>query len=221
MEKELKLTADGSKTIYLPAIDEHYHSTHGAYQEAMHVFINHGVRTLSNKQKLSVFEMGFGTGLNAFLTLIEAEKRNITIKYTTIEAFPVDFHTIDALEYGKLTDPKFEHYFHEIHQAPWEREQQLSSFFSIEKNKVKLEDIELMPNFFDIVYFDAFGPRAQAELWHIKLLQKMHVCLKTSGILVTYCAKGQVKRDLKEIGFEVYVLPGPPGKREMTRAIKK
>lgn len=221
VKKELKITADGSKTIYVPEIDEQYHSGHGALQEAMHVYIEHGIRSSTLPHELTIFEMGFGTGLNAFLSLIEAESTQRKIQYHGIEAYPIENELVTNLEYEKLLNSDYESVFFKMHQVPWDEKHQLTTFFSVQKIHAKIETYTIIPNSFDIVFYDAFGPRAQEELWHIDVLSKMYQLLKEGGILVTYCAKGQVKRDLSSLGFDVVTLPGPPGKREMIQAIKR
>lgn len=220
MEQKIITTSDGSKTIYLPHLDETYHSSHGAVQEAAHVFIRHGIQA-AGQDKLSVFEMGFGTGLNALLTCIEAEQTNRRIHYSGIEAYPVDFDTVVQMDYCSLTGKEHQSRFEQLHTVGWNTPHQLSDVFSFEKIHAKIEDFIPRPAQFDVVYYDAFGPRAQADMWAPEILQKMYDLLKPNGFLVTYCAKGQVKRDLKSIGFDIEPLPGPPGKREMTRAWKR
>jgi tRNA U34 5-methylaminomethyl-2-thiouridine-forming methyltransferase MnmC len=221
VKKELKITADGSKTIHVPEMDEQYHSGHGALQEALHVFIEQGIRLSDQPEELNIFEMGFGTGLNAFLSLTEAESTQRKINYVGIEAYPIDNELVSQLEYEKLVNSNYETLFFQIHDSPWETPNQLTSFFSLQKVHAKIEQYSAITESFHVVFYDAFGPRAQEDMWHIDLLSKMYQLLKKDGVLVTYCAKGQVKRDLKKVGFEVVTLPGPPGKREMIKAIKR
>ena len=219
MKREVIQTEDGSSTIYIPEMDENYHSTHGAIQEAEHVFIQHGLRKIEEKEPASIciFEMGFGTGLNAFLTKIRS---NTLIIYVGIEAFPVSEEELNALNYVEKVGEEFKEQFDSIHKTTWNKSVEIDSQFSINKVHARIENYQLEKAFFDLVYFDAFGPRAQAEMWEIEILQKMYDGLKVGGALVTYCARGQFKRDLKSLGFELESLPGPPGKREMTRAWK-
>jgi len=221
MKLEIKLTNDGSKTIYIPEMDEHYHSSNGAFNEAMHVFIEHGLRTFALDKPIQIFEMGFGTGLNALLTLNETKKLNRFIEYIGIDAFPVDFSIIQQMDYSSFNGMESTVDFLRLHELSWNEKHQFSPFFSFQKIKCKIEDFEPENETIDLIYFDAFGPRAQKEMWHPTILKKMYDLLKPSGILVTYCAQGQFKRDLKALGFEVIPLPGPPGKREMTKAMKK
>ena len=214
------LTDDGSSTIYIPEMDENYHSSHGAIQEAKHVFLKNGLETVSQKE-VSIFEMGLGTGLNALLTAQYSMQNDVKIKYHGIEAFPVEKAMVDALNYVEKIDPDLATVFSKMHQCDWGSTEAITDCFSLLKTHQKIEDFIPEAGTIDMVYFDAFGPRAQIEMWEISVLSKMYTMLKPNGILVTYCARGQFKRDLKALGFEVESLPGPPGKREMTRAVKK
>lgn len=218
MKREIIITNDGSTSIYIPEMDETYHSIHGAIQEAKHVFIENGLRLFS-KPELKVFEVGFGTGLNAFLSAQYSEENHILINYHSIEAFPVEVELINNLNYSDLIKYNTD-IFNSIQSADWEVESAISKTFFLKKIEAKMQDFEMENNRFDIVFFDAFGPRAQSEMWAIDILQKMYDCLVPNGKIVTYCAQGQFKRDLKSIGFIVENLPGPPGKREMTVATK-
>jgi len=220
MKREVILTADGSKTIYIPEMDENYHSTNGAFQEAMHVFIQNGIRTRISNDEITVFEMGFGTGLNALLTLVEAVNSNRTINYIGIEAYPVESELIKEINYEKLVDEQFTEYFSMMHSLSWEQKHILHPNFTFQKIHLKIQDYQPLNSSVDLIFFDAFGPKVQKEVWTIDVLKKMHDMLKPNGILVSYCAMGQMKRDLKSLGFKVEGLPGPPGKREMTRAVK-
>jgi len=220
MKREVILTADGSKTIYIPEMDENYHSTNGALQEAMHVFIQNGIRTFNFKGEITVFEMGFGTGLNALLTLVEAVNSNRTINYIGIEAYPVELELIKEINYEKLVDEQFTEDFSMMHSLSWEQKHILQPNFTFQKIHLKIQDYQPLNSSVDLIFFDAFGPKVQQEVWTIDVLKKMHDMLKPNGILVTYCAMGQMKRDLKSLGFIVEGLHGPPGKREMTRAVK-
>ncbi len=218
---EIKITADGSHTLYLPNLDETYHSIHGAIQEAVHVYINAGLNYFKNKEKLNVLEVGFGTGLNTFLTYQESIKKNKEVNYTSIEAYPLSMDNVNKLNY--LTELKVtrieEEVFNQIHQVNWNKNEKITTSFSLQKLKMMLQDFNENEQY-DVVYFDAFGPRVQPELWEVPILQNMYNALKLEGVLVTYCAKGSVKRALIEVGFTIENIPGPPGKREMTRAIK-
>ena len=218
MKRELRETADGSMTIYLPEMDEHYHSYHGALQEAKHVFIENGIQRFPKKDTITVFELGLGTGLNALLTAIWAERNLQKVAYFGLEAFPVETEMNFAMKYDSLiTDYKSNDLFSKIVLAPWEAKTEISAYFQLCKCQSKIQSL-LIDQKFDIIYFDAFGPRAQEEMWGFEILQKTTSMLNPDGLFVTYCAKGQLKRDLKTLGLKVETLPGPPGKREMTIA---
>lgn len=210
-------TGDGSTTIYLEHLDEQYHSLHGAVNESNHVFINHGLQYVAeSKQEISILEMGFGTGLNALLTLLNSE--GLKVNYTSLEKFPIEEEVIAQLDFWG-DDQKAKEDFGQLHQAKWNTTQQITSAFSLNKLHVGLEEFEPKHKF-DLIYYDAFAPKVQPELWTVDIFRKCFDLLNENGILVTYCAQGQVKRNMKEVGFKVEALPGPPGKREMTRAIK-
>lgn len=221
MKREIIITGDGSRTIHIPEWNENYHSSHGALQEANHVFLRSGLDVFKGQPEISVFEVGFGTGLNAILTLQEAEKSKIKVRYAGIEAYPVSAEELSALSYEDLLDDAAaKAYYTELHAAAWNVEVQVSPYFTLNKIHEKLEDFRFEAEAYDLVYFDAFGPRTQEDMWAQEHFRKLFTALKQGGVLVTYCAKGQVKRDLKAVGFEIEALPGPPGKREMTRAWK-
>lgn len=219
MERKLILTKDGSSSIYLPDLNEHYHSSHGALQEALHVFIRNGLDQIKSDE-IRIFELGFGTGLNALLTFDRALSENKKVKYTGIEAFPIEMELISALNYPDLINSNLVQLFLQMHTSPWDQEVELDSYFTLKKIHAKIQSYAIEENEFDLIYFDAFGFRAQSEMWEASVLSKMFRSLKPGGIMVTYAARGQFKRDLKAIGFEVVSLPGPPGKREMTKAVK-
>lgn len=219
MEREIIVTGDGSKTIQIKEWNEQYHSKHGAIQEAYHVFIKNGL-DLFHEGELAILEIGFGTGLNAFITLLEASKRNLSVHYTGVEAYPILSTEIEALNYVEELDAvphrtEFKH----LHSSPWEESVQIKKDFTLQKEKKFFHEIENISEF-DLIYFDAFGARVQPELWTVKIFQKMFNALKDKGVLVTYAAKGSVRRAMQEVGFEVERLPGPPGKREMLRSRK-
>lgn len=213
---------DGSKTIQIEGWNERYHSIHGALQEAKYVYIDAGLKKfLECKPKqnaLSILEIGLGTGLNALLTALESLKISQEIYYHGIEAFPVVADELQALEYDLLTgsDPTI---FRQIHSCSWEETKKILPHFSIVKRRAFFSDID-EANAFDVIYFDAFGPRVQPHLWIESIFKKMYKALRPNGLLVTYCAKGSVRRCMQAVGFEVERLAGPPGKREMLRAIK-
>jgi tRNA U34 5-methylaminomethyl-2-thiouridine-forming methyltransferase MnmC len=218
---KIKITADGSHTLYVPNLDETYHSVHGAIQEAIHVYINAGFNYFSTKKELNILEVGFGTGLNTLLTNREALKDNKLVNYTSIEAYPLAMDSIKALNYlEELNATEVEEkFFLDMHKVEWGIPVKINELFCLEKLNLFLENFSVK-NKYDVVYFDAFGPRVQPELWEVKILRKMYEALVDGGVLATYCAKGTVKRALKEVGFTIQSIPGPPGKREMTRAIK-
>lgn len=223
MKREIITTSDGSTTIHIPEWNEQYHSKHGAVQEAYHVFIESGLFhfiTQFNKTPIQILEIGFGTGLNALITFMEAEKNNLSIDYTGIEAYPVSEEELGQLNYSVLFEnEKAGTYFKALHQASWETTHQLTDFFNFEKQKKFFQQI-VAKEAFDLIYFDAFGSRVQPELWEEPIFQKMYNALKIDGILTTYSAKGSAKRAMLRVGFEVEKIPGPPGKREMLRARK-
>lgn len=221
MDRKIIVTQDNSKTLLISELNETYHSTNGAYNEAIHVFINAGIQFFPKKENLKIFEMGFGTGLNALLSSNYALNNQLQINYTSIEKYPLDMELVQELNYPQLIDnEEVESLFTLLHSSPWGKENKINPHFTLNKLKEDLASFNLDMNSFDIVFYDAFGPRVQPDLWTIESLRKMYELLVPGGILVTYCAQGQFKRNLKSLGFLVENLPGPPGKREMTRAIK-
>ncbi len=219
MERKVIITSDGSSTIHLPEWNEQYHSKHGAIQEAKHVFIKNGLSLFSNN-KINILEIGFGTGLNSFITFLEAPKLNLEIDYIGVEAYPVASDEIEKLNYVKaLNAQNFECVFEEMHQQNWENCNTISPTFMLTKRKQFFNEINDV-DFFDLIYFDAFGARVQPELWTEEIFKIMFNALKNGGVLVTYSAKGSVRRAMQHVGFTVERLPGPPGKREMLRATK-
>ena len=223
MERKIIKTADGSTTIYLKDWDEHYHSKHGAIQEAYHVFLKMGLEPAIEKfgKELRLMEIGFGTGLNAYITLLEALLLGLDLRYTGVEAYPVAPEEWKSLNYTQsleVTDT-LARLFERIHEGAWESEQEITPEFRLLKRKQLFHDIS-DTQAFELIYFDAFGARVQPELWGEEIFQKMHDALVSGGILVTYAAKGSVRRAMQKVGFTVEKLPGPPGKREMMRAIK-
>ncbi len=222
-KKQFLITEDGSHTLYLPDLDETYHSIHGAIQESNYVFIERGLNYFAEKEnveKLRIFEVGFGTGLNTLLSAIYAEKHQLFLQYESIEPFPLEKDEIQKLNYPIITDWLFsDDLFQNIHNSSWNEWIGISTYFQLRKVKAKIQDYE-GSGMFDVCYFDAFAPSKQPEMWNSEILEKFFLLLNHKGIFVTYCAKGQLKRDLKSIGFEVETLPGPPGKMQMVRAIK-
>ena len=219
MKREIIQTLDGSTTIQLTEWNECYHSKHGAIQEAQHVFIKNGL-SLFQDQEIAILEIGFGTGLNAFITLLESKKMNQIIDYVGVEAYPISAAEVLSMNYVDELDSKLESStFEKIHECAWEEKVSLDDRFALTKRKQFFQDIE-DENRFDLIYFDAFGYRVQPELWSTEIFRKMYNSLKSNGILVTYAARGVVKRSMIEVGFTVEKLAGPPGKREMFRARK-
>lgn len=223
MKTEIIKTADGSHSIYVKELDEHYHSIHGAIQESKHVFIDTGLKyiasTFSNSE-INILEIGLGTGLNAFLTFIESKKTDTIINYTSSEAYPISAETADELNYVDLLNEQNNQFtFDEIHSCEWNKKNVFSKQFTFRKIKNTLQQI-IFDDIYHLIYFDAFGPRVQPEMWTEDVFAKLYAATKPNGCLVTYCAKGEVKRTLKKVGFTVESLQGPPGKREMVRATR-
>ena len=212
---QIKYTEDGSTTLYVPEIDETYHSVHGAIQESMHIFIDAGLKECK-EQNINVLEIGFGTGLNAFLTLIEAEKSNINIVYTTLEKYPLSKEITDKLNFSETYNIENQKYFSEIHSCEWNSVQKISSHFSIHKIRCDFTQYDDLQEY-NLVFFDAFSPEKQPEMWTQDLFEKLYKHCKTDGILTTYCAKGAVRRAMTAARFKVERLPGPTGKREILR----
>ena len=219
MKREIIKTQDGSTTIHLLEWEESYHSKHGAIQEAYHVFIKSGF-DLFEEKPLSILEIGFGTGLNAFITFIEANKTNKSIEYTGVEAYPVLLEEALSMNYvTELHASDNQSVFETMHQMSWNETHQLSSNFKLTKRQQFFQEINDC-NQFDLIYFDAFGFRVQPELWSLEIFQKMYAALKPGGVLVTYACRSSIKNAMLESGFQVEKLPGAPGKREMLRARK-
>lgn len=213
-------TTDGSSSIYNDELDEHYHSIHGSVREAAHVFIKMGLEQMT-KNTISIFEMGLGTGLNFMMTYAANQHLKKSIDYTAVETVPLDNSILRNLNYLEVMEkqdliPVFE----KLHGVEWENYQVIDELVKVKKREVNIKEY-LPDETFDLIYFDAFGPRVQPHLWEVEIFQKMYDQLNPNGILVTYCAKGAVRRAMQSVGFEVERLPGPPGKREMLRATRK
>lgn len=216
---ELERTADGSYTLYVPELDEHYHSVKGALTESQHIFIEMGLKH-SPTPEPRILEIGLGTGLNAFLTLLAAEEMQRKVHYTGIERYPLAEETLRQLDYPGIIGKKHEEDYYAIHQAPWEKETNLSPWFTLHKIEGDFTRHTFQKGY-DIIYFDAFAPEKQPEMWEQSLFNILYNVLNEGGILTTYCAKGVVRRMLQTAGFTVERLPGPPGgKREILRATK-
>jgi tRNA U34 5-methylaminomethyl-2-thiouridine-forming methyltransferase MnmC len=219
MQREIQITQDGSTTIHLPELNESYHSKHGAIQEAYHVFIKSGFSLFEGKS-VSVLEIGFGTGLNAFITFLEAQKSNQKIDYVGVEAYPITRDEALQMNYvSELNALDTNEIFQKMHETTWEEKHSISDSFTLTKRKQMFQDINDL-NQFDLIYFDAFGFSVQPELWSEEIFQKMFAALKSGGVLVTYACRSSIKRAMLSSGFSVEKLPGAPGKREMLRAKK-
>lgn len=222
MKSEIIITADGSHTIYIPELNECYHSKNGALTESMHIFIEAGCRfAAKDKTSLNILEVGFGTGLNALLTLFETMDDSLKVFYQGVEPYRVDKKMLDILNYSELTGvSNAKLFFEDIHKTKTEIPKKITDSFSLLICENKIEYIILKKSFFDLVYFDAFAPDINPEIWEQQVFEKISTSMKTGGVLVTYSCKGDVKRALKASGFGIEKLPGPPGKREFLRAIK-
>lgn len=219
MRRKIIKTADGSHTIRIEQWDEQYHSKHGAISESYHVFIENGFKCV-NKNNIAILEMGFGTGLNALISLIKAHKMFLQIKYTAVEAYPVTQEEWQGLNYAdQLNALQYDEHFQLMHNSPWEKAIQITDRFTLTKLRADMALVR-MEEEFNLIYFDAFGYRVQPELWDLEVFRNMYKSLKEDGILVTYAAKGVVRRNMQAVGFKVERLPGPPGKREMLRGRK-
>jgi len=218
----LQTTDDGSHTLFVPDLNEHYHSTHGALQESAQVFIQNGLLHIPECIKeINLLEVGFGTGLNTLLTVLESKKQRRKINYVAIEPEPVAKEMLEELNYASIIGgTEVQGYYKKINNAGWVHPEFLSDYFILSKIQAKLEDITLKDEQFHLIYFDAFGPDVQPELWTEQIFTQLFKCMKTNGILVTYSCKGTVKRALKAAGFTIEKLPGPIGKREVLRATK-
>jgi len=214
-------TSDGSHSLFNEELNETYHSVHGAIQESLHVFIQSGLSYFlekSDAKNISILEIGFGTGLNTLLTIQAAQLLPLSFQYKTLEAFPLQEEVWSQLNYAETLGMKSQ--FDSLHRLSWEERHTILPYFEFQKHHIKLQDVELPSSSCDVVFFDAFAPSKQPELWEIDMLRKVANALRPGGVFVTYCAKGQLKRDLKNLGLVVETIPGPPGKKEMVRALK-
>lgn len=216
MKRIIEQTEDGSATLFVPELNEHYHSVKGARTESQHIFIDMGLHAVTTP-KPHILEIGFGTGLNALLTLEAAEREQRHVHYTGIELYPLAWEEVDALGYSD--NPLFK----TLHTMPWEEDTAITPYFTLRKVQADVTNhLSLNTNHsFDVIYFDAFAPEKQPEMWSEELFQNLYACLNTGGVMTTYCAKGVIRRLLQAVGFKVERLPGPPGgKREILRATK-
>lgn len=219
MKRKIIQTADGSSSLLVEDWGETYHSRHGAIQEAQHVFIQNGL-SLFQEQSVAVLEIGFGTGLNAFITFLEAEKRQLKIDYVGVEAYPILKEEAEQLNYVTQLDAnQYDAQFELMHASEWGINTAISEYFTLTKRQQYFNEID-DKNRFELIYFDAFGFQYQPELWSVEIFRKMFEALKPNGILVTYACRGPIKRAMQEAGFSTRKLAGPPGKREMLKAEK-
>lgn len=220
VKPEIEITADGSHTLFVPELNEHYHSVNGAIQESNHVFIDAGL-THCVKADINIFEVGFGTGLNAFLTLMSAEQSSRKVHYTGVEAYPLDLDTINKLNYSEQYSPRYRDLYSKLHTVEWGNSVPITPDFSLTKLHADLTDFEWsnLRNI-DLIYFDAFAPDKQPDLWTQQIFDHLYHAANNGAVMTTYCAKGVVRRMMQHAGFVVERLPGPPGKREMLRATK-
>lgn len=227
MEREIKIitTEDGSHSLYMPSIRESYHSTRGAYRESIHVFMLYGLEAWAvrnpEKRPIRIFEMGFGSGLNAWLSLVWAEQSQVPALYHTIEPFPLEEDIYKQLNYGEMDDAiwHFRPYLQKLHKLAWDKGEAVTSYFNMKKDKTTLQEVELYPA--DIVFYDAFSPKKQPELWTPAIIEKVVDSMNDQAVFVSYCATGALKKTLRGLGLTLDEVPGPPGKLEMTRAWKQ
>jgi tRNA U34 5-methylaminomethyl-2-thiouridine-forming methyltransferase MnmC len=224
MQREIIITKDGSHSVSIPEINVTYHSMHGAIQESIHVFIEAGLRYMVEKNNdtgdLSIFEMGFGTGLNALLTLSETEDKHQHIYYETLEPYPLHSSTFESLNYcDQLQRPGLKILFNQLHNCEWNKEVEITPYFTFKKINNSLINYSANKRF-NLVYFDAFAPTVQPEVWTTEVFKKMFRLIETNGVLITYCSKTIVRKAMQEAGFTVTKINGPHGKRDMVRAIK-
>ena len=215
---QLIITSDGSHTIFVPELNEHYHSIHGAVQESSLVYIKNGLHFCSTNP-LNIFEVGFGTGLNTLLTAISDSDKSRLIYYTSIEKYPLPISLIKTLNHGAIAGEAGKHIFDKIHNSKWGFFEKITEYFYLKKIKCDLVTDKIEGKF-DLIYFDAFGPDKQPDMWTRSVFEKISEITLSGGLFLTYSAKGEVKRLLKANGFKVAMLHGPPGKREMIRATK-
>jgi len=221
MKRTVIDTEDNSKTLLIDNTDVTYHSRHGAITESTHIFIEHGLKYFSSQDSIHAFEMGFGTGLNTILSADFAMQSKKNILLHSIEKYPINAAEAEGISSSyTLNRTDLANYFELVHSCGWSKNVTINPFFILNKIEADILSFEMETEYYDIIFFDAFGPKFQPNLWQPSILTKMFNSLKKGGVLITYCAQGQFKRNLKSVGFTVNNLPGPPGKREITRAIK-
>lgn len=228
LERKIISTDDGSSTLYIPEWNESYHSRHGAIEEAFHVFIRNGLDLFSHR--ISILEIGFGTGLNALISLTESANRALHVNYTALEKYPLSEAEYSMLNYPEIlaaylsnsvfSETSLKEIYLSLMQSKWELETEIRTDFYLRKICTDFLQYDFEPNSYNLIYFDAFGARVQPELWTIELFEKLFTTLMPDGLLTTYSAKGSVRRAMQEVGFKVEKRPGPPGKREMLIARK-
>lgn len=220
MEKVFMITEDGSQTVYLPELDEHYHSIHGAISESLHIYMEQSL-IYSGKKTLSILEIGFGTGLNAYLSYCFAQKENLNIDYCSLEKYPLSEQEYGLLNYPKIIFSEFAPTFNRLHEAEWNKKVNISGNFRLNKLHADLLTFQFdeVPQF-DLVFYDAFAPVKQPEMWTEDILHKVAASVQKEGVFVTYCAKGSVRRTLTAAGFVMERIPGPKGKKEILRGKK-
>lgn len=221
MKPALHDSQDGSHTIFSSKYNAHYHSVYGALEESIHVFIMAGLYYFHRKGKtnLCLLEMGFGSGLNAYLTLLESQRLNMHLQYQTLETDPIDLELVRQLNYPHLLSQSSRTSFEQLHEVSWNEPHQITDFFNFQKNLCQIEDFSAISGL-DLIFYDAFAPSCQKHLWERSIHQKLYDTLNDGGILVTYCTNGAFKRTLKSIGYKLEILDGPGKKREMLRAVK-
>ena len=224
MEQKVQIesTADGSHTLFVPSLNEHYHSVNGAKQESEHIYINAGLLH-STKEKLNLLEIGFGTGLNAYLTLLITEQTTKHIDYTSLELYPLSIDIVKDLNYVENSDSKYKSLYLKLHESEWNCKIEITPSFYLTKIQTDFSQLDLPDNsdiLFDVIYFDAFAPEKQPEMWSQEIFNYLYSKTNKGGILTTYCAKGVVRRMLQQAGYCVERLAGPPGKREILRAMR-
>lgn len=212
-------TDDGSPSLWNPDLGETYHSKFGALQESEHVFIEAGLEAISShRTEISILEVGLGTGLNAALA---AARNGASLRYLGLEPYPVDEKVLGQMNFGDVLSSSQLVALEGIWAAPFGQETEINQRFRIEKSLSGIVEYECGQRLFDVIFFDAFAPEIQGELWSVEVFKKIFEMTSTGGLFVTYCAKGQVRRDLAQAGYEVERLEGPPGKRHMLRATKR
>lgn len=224
MEQKVQIesTADGSHTLFVPSLNEHYHSVNGAKQESEHIYINAGLLHFT-KEKLNLLEIGFGTGLNAYLTLLITEQTTKHIDYTSLELYPLSIDIVKDLNYVENSDSKYKSLYLKLHESEWNCKIEITPSFYLTKIQTDFSQLDLPDNsdiLFDVIYFDAFAPEKQPEMWSQEIFNYLYSKTNRGGILTTYCAKGVVRRMLQQAGYCVERLAGPPGKREILRAVR-